>query len=108
MINYGNKKEYMRLLKECSLQALTTISRPGDTKWHYFNCIHCNHDSFSNKQCLNKHRWGALCDVVVDDMGNLKRMLPYLDLGNGKGKVLEMIRKGKDFDIAFKLDLDVK
>ena len=51
---------------------------------------------------------GALCDAMVDDMDNRKRMLPYLDLGNGKVKKSEMIRKGKDFDIASKLDLDFK
>ena len=36
---------------------------------------------------------------MVDDKGNLKRMLSYPNLGNGKDKVLEMIQKGKDFDI---------
>ena len=49
-----------------------------------------------------------LCDATVDDMGNPKRMLPYPNLGNGKGKVLEMIKKGIYFDIASKLDLDIK
>ena len=76
----------MRLLKECSLQAVTTILRPRDTKRHYFKCIHCNRDSFSNKQHPNKHRWGALCDAMVDDMGILRECSHTQTLGMGRIK----------------------
>ena len=49
IINYGSKEEFMRLLKECSLEVVTNNWRHGDTKGYYFKCIHCNQELFSNK-----------------------------------------------------------